>query len=338
MVEKPITLVFDILYSRYINLIIFYLLKIIRKVRFPTCVGGIFMINFKVLGKNLKFYRNIRGITLEEMSCETGLSLNTIKEIESGNNCYKLETVNLLCIYLGIDIINLFINSQSEEILYAKDLVRKIERNINHYNFLDISSDVSDLEELLRNSRLFKYDSFHLLIEYYHLLNSLSNNEISITNKEVKKIINKTDFSSIENSMILPIDESRFKMLFAVTYSDQQDYKNSINIEQEMLHTNLSPIQRTKVRLNLAKDFYAIGDFLNAYETTLETIDFINKHSLYDRLQSAYWMKGICEIELNKEFTKSIKNSVAISYMYGLTSQGNKFRDYAEKEFNIEFD
>lgn len=286
------------------------------------------------LGKKLKLYRNLRGVKLEDMEEKIGLSLSTLMRIEANAESISLFNLGLICTYLSIDISCLINSCLDEEYVLIRDKLKELELKIRRYDF-DINQDLLQLSEISKQSSFKKYLNFSPILEYYYYLNEFENGDIYIVHKDLKYNINNKDLSFLNDSFFTYVTEDRYKILYANTCASIGDVQSAIKIERELLLNSLTPITLVKVRMNLAKHYYANKDYKTAYQYTLDTIKYLYRHSITDKLQGAFWMKGICEYKLNLEFSKSLEMAVHSAFYSGLINQGNIFKDYSKNRFGL---
>lgn len=291
------------------------------------------MLSHEKIGRNLKFIRTNYGISIETMSLETGISQSVIKGIEAGNNSINLYTLNIICLFLGVDVIELMNNSISEEILIFRKTLSTIEDKIHKYDFSNISADLRTLNEISKLgsiSQLYDVDS---ILNFYYALDFFAKKEYTESLITLKSNINKS--SNGRRNQIAVIEKSREDMLIAINLASKGDLNGAITMELDLISHNKDPIVNCKIRLNLAKHYYSKKQYLKAYELTLETIDMLKKNKLFSRLQGAYWMKGICEHMMNKEFEQSLKTAIHIAHSFNLTNQCKLFLDSAKIDYGL---
>lgn len=288
------------------------------------------------LGKILKKARTSKHLDIIDISEKTSISESTLKSIEAGKNCLKLETVLLICECLNLNLMDLLYSSQSDEYVYINELVNRIESKISFYNKKEILSEVSELESFVRSNGV-KFDvDLHYLIEFYYLLISFANGDFITTKTELSKLLKSSIKTSSHYMIKVPVDEPRIKTLLASTYSALGDYSTAISLGNEIINTDIEPLSLSKARINLAKHNFANKNYLAAYELTLETINILYKNSIINKLQGAFWMKGICERRLNIDFQESLQQSVHIAHYSGLFRQRDNFIETARNEFGLE--
>ncbi|WP_425538656.1 helix-turn-helix domain-containing protein [Microaceticoccus formicicus] len=291
------------------------------------------MLSHEKIGKNLKSIRTNYGISIETMSLETGISQSVIKGIESGNNSINLYTLNIICLFLGVEVIELMNNSISEEILIFRKTLSKIEDKIHKYDFANITADLRTLNEISKLgsiSQLYEVDS---ILSFYYALDFFAKEEYSESIITLKSSLNRSS-KSLRN-LTTVIDKSRVDMLIAINLASKGDLSGAIKLELDLISQNKDPIVNSKIRLNLAKHYYSKKQYLKAYELTLGNIDMLKNNKLFSRLQGAYWMKGICEYMMNKEFSQSLKTAIHIAHSFNLTNQCKLFINSAKNDYGL---
>lgn len=63
-----------------------------------------------MLANNIKMYRNIKGITQEEMAKEIGISRSALSRIETGSYSPSAKTMGKISNYLNVPIGEIFFN------------------------------------------------------------------------------------------------------------------------------------------------------------------------------------------------------------------------------------
>ena len=62
------------------------------------------MKGFENLGKNIKYYRELQGKTVEKLAEETFIDVEKLKQIEAGELIYKFKTLEKISSALNISI------------------------------------------------------------------------------------------------------------------------------------------------------------------------------------------------------------------------------------------
>ena len=83
----------------------------------------------KTLGKNIKQYRLLKGLSQEKFSELLDISQQTLSKIECGKNFLTSETLEKIPNLLGVKIYELFMNSEDE--YTANDAMKDIERYLS---------------------------------------------------------------------------------------------------------------------------------------------------------------------------------------------------------------
>ncbi len=289
----------------------------------------------KNIGKKIKFYRNLRNEKLEDMEEKLGLSLSTLKRIEANGDSVSLFNLNLICTYLRIDITDIINSCLHEDYILAKETLKIIESKINRYNY-QIYDELDILSTINKSSILSDYLALNSILDFYNYLVNFENGNINVIYNELKNILKNKNSLLLSNRLFSVVNDERYKMLYANTCASVGNIKETISIHKEIIATSNSPFIIAKARINLAKHYYANKDYRSAYECTLETIPYLYKHSIIDKLQAAFWMKGICELKLNLDFTHSIESAVNSAYYSRLNDQYNIYKNYARDHFDLD--
>ena len=94
------------------------------------------------IGKEVRKFRQIRKITVKELSNQTGLSLGMLSKIENGMTSPSLKTLQLLANALGVPVTALFRRYEEDrEVVYTKsgegaEIVREGTRSGHQYRML----------------------------------------------------------------------------------------------------------------------------------------------------------------------------------------------------------
>lgn len=78
-----------------------------------------------ILGKNIKRYRQLKGLSQEELSEKLDISQQTMSKIECGRNFLTSETLEKIPSILGVNLYELFI---FEEDYSSDDVIADIEK------------------------------------------------------------------------------------------------------------------------------------------------------------------------------------------------------------------
>lgn len=287
------------------------------------------MLSYSSLGYYIKVARIQKNITLEQMSYDTGLSLSTLKRMEAGTDGVKLYFYELACHYLKLDLIQLLSLSEDEELKSLKTIINSLETTIKHYQFKKINDKLLSLEPFLKSSFYTEQYNVTNLYLFYKALYHYSIDQLHDTNYFLKEMkFSKYDLSFNNRTLILK----------ALCHSKNNDVLSSIKIEKQISQESTDTVIIMKSRMNLAKLYFKIKAYPEAYSITLENIEMIKRFRLYDRLQGVYWMKGICEYQLNLDFKHSIDSSILFADAYNMQDQKQLFINTAKKIFNFHYE
>ena len=78
-----------------------------------------------ILGKNIKQYRKLKGLSQEELSEKLDISQQTLSKIENGKNFLTAETLEKIPSILGVNLYELFM---SDEQYTSNNVIEDIER------------------------------------------------------------------------------------------------------------------------------------------------------------------------------------------------------------------
>ena len=81
-----------------------------------------------ILGKNIKRYRQLKGLSQEELSEKLDISQQTMSKIECGKNFLTSETLEKIPSILGVNLYELFI---FEDDYSSEDIVADIEKYLS---------------------------------------------------------------------------------------------------------------------------------------------------------------------------------------------------------------
>ena len=98
----------------------------------------------KLFGARVRYYRNLIGLTQEELAEKVGISTHTVSYIERGKNLISMTKLPVLCSALDIELYKLFIDTDFE---VEADKVEEINRLLKTAN----NKQLSIFAELLKN-------------------------------------------------------------------------------------------------------------------------------------------------------------------------------------------
>ena len=79
------------------------------------------------VGERITYFREKKGITVNKLANNAGLSQSHLRDIELGNKIPSVETLYYICEALGITLKNFF-DDTAEETLSSDPVVRRIYR------------------------------------------------------------------------------------------------------------------------------------------------------------------------------------------------------------------
>jgi transcriptional regulator with XRE-family HTH domain len=111
-------------------------------------------------GKDIKFLRESKGLTQQDLADKVGLSLRTIQRIEKNKNASNLETLNKILSVLGGQSVSGLIRIR-ELTQQAQDALGDVEQNVNNIDLTSIAKPaleaLEDLKDISDGERLIYY-------------------------------------------------------------------------------------------------------------------------------------------------------------------------------------
>lgn len=86
------------------------------KIEVYTSIGGIYMDERRVLAHNVKTYRLLSGLSLEQFANRLKIGKSTLQNIEAGTGNPRLETLAVMADSLGVPLTQLFSQLPTPEI------------------------------------------------------------------------------------------------------------------------------------------------------------------------------------------------------------------------------
>ena len=97
----------------------------------------------KIFGNRVRYYRNLLGLTQEQLAEKVGISTHTVSYIERGKNLISMTKLPVLCSALEIELYKLFIEVDLEDTSKI-DEINKLLKTANN-------KQLSIFAELLKN-------------------------------------------------------------------------------------------------------------------------------------------------------------------------------------------
>lgn len=98
----------------------------------------------KIFGNRVRYYRNLSGLTQEQLAEKVGISTHTVSYIERGKNLISMTKLPVLCTALEVELYKLFIDTDFDvEVGKLEEINRLLKSATN--------KQLSIFAELLKN-------------------------------------------------------------------------------------------------------------------------------------------------------------------------------------------
>lgn len=286
--------------------------------------------NMKNYGKELRKIRKFLKLTQTDVSKISGLSEDTLTNLENGLVIPKYETIEILSHVYKFDLMKMLFYFKNENDILS--LYEQLDDSITYNNLTKIKEIHTTLLSLKENypiNKLIQFSDFDMLIAY-------TESNVIYLDKSVSSIVklkaknnliealsrNILDFS-IEKFKVYNYNllELRMLLLIAQFESDSEDYSLSNSIMEFILDKtsvfDTYDLIPTKFKLilyfNLAYNNHMIDKHKKVYKYASEGIKIGQVTNDFGNLFFLYYRKGIAEYNLKKpNYLHSLKKSIYI--------------------------
>ncbi|MBI9015013.1 MAG: helix-turn-helix transcriptional regulator [Clostridiales bacterium] len=312
-------------------------------------------INNKNFGSYLTRLRTTHNHTKINLAKEAGVTDETIRRIESGQNTPSFSTLNNLSRVLKVDLVKVYTSMIDDNVL--NDFYTRLDGFI-------ISNDVEKLTSITEDFILYEkkvYNNdideikevrqFKTILQGLELSLKAENGSIEAYNlyfNAIKLSIPKFSVSSIEDFEYSYL-ELKCILLLALEENTLNNYEESNRLSLILLKcidkSNIFDYSekliyfRSKTLLNIAYNYHGLDDDRGAYEYADKGIKYcLDKHSLY-LLHALFYRRAVASYYLKideKQMMKDFSNSVAILDSYNMDSLKKTYIDATKEKYNID--
>lgn len=308
----------------------------------------------KNYGKELKKIRKFLKLTQVDVSRISGLSEDTLTNLENGLVIPKYETIEILSHVYKFDLMKMLFYFKNENDILS--LYEQLDDSITYNNFNKIKDIHSTLVSLKQNypiNRLIQFSDFDMLITYCqsNIIYYDKKSPATIAANAEKDLIdaltqNNPEFTLIGfNRFNYNFLEIRMLLLIALFESDTGNYNLSKSIMEFILGKlstfdtyELIPIKfRLILYFNLSYIYHNLDNHKRAYKYAVEGIKLGEASNDYSNLFFLYYRKGIAELFLKKpNHAHTLKKSIYILEILEKYDLKKVYIESTLKNYNID--
>lgn len=308
----------------------------------------------KNYGKELRKIRKFLKLTQTDVSKISGLSEDTLTNLENGLVIPKYETIEILSHVYKFDLMKMLFYFKNENDILS--LYEQLDDSITYNNLAKIKDIHTTLLSLKQNypiDRLIQFSDFDMLIAYtesnvIYLDKTLpSHTKLKAKNSLIESLsINIPEFSidkfKLFNYNLL---ELRMLLLLAQFESESEHFNLSNSIMEFILnkiaHFDTYELVPTKFKLilyfNIAYNYHNLDKHKKVYQYAVEGIKIGQKTDDFANLFFLYYRKGIAEYYLNKpNYEQTLKKSIYILDILGKNDLKKLYIDSTLRNYDVD--
>jgi transcriptional regulator with XRE-family HTH domain len=286
----------------------------------------IYSLNNNNFGRNIKKIREKLGLSLYDVSKQTGLKRQTISNIEKGTCIPRIDTLDLLSNAYKVNIYKLFDESRKVNdftVLYNKlDLIIV---NLNLKNLEEVCNEIKQFVEIniktINTISKFELQSIYYFIEFINKVYQPT----EISQDEIKGLLIHLDIHDIKNithsfleNKLFTFIEYRLLMVLSMVLINSKNYDEGIALLTHCLDNlsnfvfdELSELHlKLKIYLNISYLYYLKGNYLISLEYSNKGIELATtNHSSY-LLSQLFARRAV-----NKQKLNHSKDSIEEDYI-----------------------
>lgn len=308
------------------------------------------MLDMKEFGLKLRQIREDKKITRKNILEVHGITIETLRKLEKGLVIPKLQTLQVLSIAYHTDVIQLFNQFKSKNILVnAHDIVDQI--LIEHANTVDALDDYKISVDTLKGINTFdplEVAQFNDLCTYLPICNSDTKESLkqAVEGLEASIRLRHPSFSMDHlTGTTYSYIELRLLLLMGIALDHIDAHEDSIKvfllIESQLdineYSTSMSKKLYVKLLINLAYTYHKIDDNEAVIDISNKCIHFLNKYDSNYYMETVLYRKAIAEHLLGKDTSKIFTHIRAIMEVKELNHKLDLYRKITRKKYNIIF-
>lgn len=268
------------------------------------------------IGTILREIRNNLGLTLEEVSNETGIADETIRRIEKDIFEPKLSTLEILSDFYRVDLIELAARKRLQDSIFSEDLISKVNKYINAQDFDALKKFADEHFKKVENqndSLGVCMNTFMYSLKYikYNPDNG-QNDTIAILEDTILKI---SPYYLDANQLVFPFPlEMSIILLLAVLYRQNKCFDKAINLLYVTISRILSmPLINDRFSdflsvayVNLAYTFHSKGEHLKVIDVVNECLSNVKINYTNTTFSHLLFRKGLAMHLLQEPNAKAI--------------------------------
>lgn len=287
--------------------------------------------SLELFGLKFKELREKQGLSRQDLSDEAGVSMESIRRIETGIGIPKYETLYLLSIILRENLNKIYAKYTFKEYDEYSQIINDLEYKIDSYAFDDLINEKSKLENLCKNTENEYYSQvmmqYLILIEFFIAFNNKNINSSDLYEHQIEALSYSIPHFDIQRygEYKYNILELRILMDIGIFTFLNYDEKRGFEIIK-FCYDNIdrSANLYTKVAYNLAYTFIYNKDYETPLAIIDDAIDNAISNRLYNGLNLLYYNRGLCSYMLKKsDYREYFEQAVFFSNLI----RQNKVRD-----------
>jgi len=308
------------------------------------------MLDMKEFGSKLRQIREEKKLTRKAILETHGVTVETLRKLEKGLVIPQLQTLQVLSIAYHTDLILLFNQYKSQNILVnTQDLVDKL--LIEHANTVDSLEDYMIDESYLSDVNkldVIEVKQFNSLCKLIPLTNtdSIDKSEIAINGLIDSIKLHHEDYQ-LENTSAYSYTymELRLLLVLGITLAHIKRLNESeiifLEIEKQLdinaFSSSMAKKLYVKLLFNMAYNYHIKDKNEKVLEITDKCLDFLNKFDSSYYMEVILYRKAVAQHNLGlKDKMRTFSHVRAIMEIKGLHKQLELYADITRKRYNIE--
>ena len=314
-------------------------------------------INNKIFGAYLSDLRSNYNLSKISLAKQSGLTDETIRRLEKGENTPSFNTLNSLSKVLKVDLIDVYISmiNNNDLNVFYKDLDSLIiGHNVTELNHLN--DKFTEYEKKVYNENLEEIrevNQFRLILQGLELSINSEKGSLEAYNKYEDSIKLSIPTFSIKN-----IHENKYSylelkciFLMAMEKNAMENYVESNRISMDLFNyldvvkvfdfEENMVLYKTKLYVNIAYNHHCLDDDEKAYYYSNKGIEYcVKNHSLY-LLYALFYRRAVALFYLgkdSKQMKKDFLSAVSILDTYGMKSLKKIYVETTKNKYGIDLE
>lgn len=287
----------------------------------------------------LKETRKRLGYTLDEVAELSYLSKATIWRLENNEVLPQYDTLTLLSNVYKVELLKVLDNFRLEESPEFTYIENKINKSIESGDIYRISKGLEKLLEyklIMNSSGNYSLDKH---IEQLYLFTEASilmfRNKLNLSLSKfidgLKVTNDNFNIDSIDKIKMYSDFETRILLSIASVFRKKDNYKKAREILNICSNYTVNPRYKTIILNNYSSILYEENSYSEALVYLNKAIKLSRMENIYDLLPYIYYSKSINEIQLEKNYSKSLETLKYLCIAFGKDDLYLRFNKEIEK-------